>query len=435
MPVASIKATAMTWLAAILVSALATLTLAQEPGRMDVCTQAAGPRPLDGRFTPGTTVGATVDSEVNGGVCQGVTLDSPGIWWFIQGNGGVIRASTCNPDTEIKVRISVFTSNVGCSDLRCVAAGALPDYECNQFSPDPVTGNWGTKSTRLDFPTFVGQEYFVLVQGIDDKPENQGVVWMSFRIPEIPQNNDCVDAIGPVPRDGNTAVEASLDDATLDNPAPGFCGTNQGLYPGVWFQLIGTGKRVTVEACAEFNVNGFEMSVYNGRRCDGDANSVGGISCVSGEYDNRSDPNKCSFGVGNSVLGRMTTFTFDTVDRDRYYVLINYAATDRLVVTSPFRLWVDDGDNGEAGSAGVTLIDFEGDGGPVEDDSKNFTPGNGDPDREGQNSGNGGSDNGSGNDSNPRNSNSSAETLGSNARGRVAAVVVTLALLSVTGAL
>ena len=51
-----------------------------EKDLMDLCINAAGPRPLNEVFSPGRTNYATVD-DVNGGFC-GVSIDSPGIWWW-----------------------------------------------------------------------------------------------------------------------------------------------------------------------------------------------------------------------------------------------------------------------------------------------------------------------------------------------------------------
>ena len=51
-----------------------------EKDLMDICDNAAGPRPLNKVFSPGRTNFATVD-DVNGGFC-GVSIDSPGIWWW-----------------------------------------------------------------------------------------------------------------------------------------------------------------------------------------------------------------------------------------------------------------------------------------------------------------------------------------------------------------
>ena len=52
----------------------------EERDVMNDCIGAAGPRPINGVFSPGRTDYATVD-DVNGGFC-GVDIDQPGIWWW-----------------------------------------------------------------------------------------------------------------------------------------------------------------------------------------------------------------------------------------------------------------------------------------------------------------------------------------------------------------
>lgn len=51
-----------------------------EKDKMDLCINAAGPRPINEVFSPGRTDYATTD-DVNGGFCS-VSIDSPGIWWW-----------------------------------------------------------------------------------------------------------------------------------------------------------------------------------------------------------------------------------------------------------------------------------------------------------------------------------------------------------------
>ena len=310
---------------------------------MDVCDGAAGPRPLDGRFTPGTTVGATVD-DVNGGYC-GVQITTPGIWWYIMGTGKKIRASSCDTQgrTQIKVKISVFTGS--CSNLRCVGGGSEPDYECTVLTT-AANGDWNTSSTAFDFDTFAGQTYYILVQQMD--ANLAGNVWMSFREPNTPQNNDCINAIGPVPRD-NTLVDGTTVDGSTDVVPAGFCDGSE-LYPGVWYQIIGTGGSVTIGACAQLNTDGFHFSVYDGANCNS-------LTCVSGTFEKKDDPQKCTFTT--ALLDRpFSTYTFNTRLLDRYYILVSYAATGNDHVTSDFRFYVDDGANGLAGADGSNVIKF-----------------------------------------------------------------------------
>lgn len=266
----------------------------------------------------------------------------------VNGTGEGIRVSSCHQNTNIKVKISVFTGS--CGDLRCVTGHAGPDYECSVLTKNEDNGEWGTISTAVDFPTFAGQHYFILAHEDDSGPGN---VWLNFRHPVVPQNNECIDAIGPVPRDA-TPIPSTTIDATVSEIAPGYCGGGDipGLYPGVWFQVIGTGGPLTVMGCGVGNVDGFYFSVYHGPDCDS-------LECVTGSYDiNVEDPEKCTFGL-SQVQRPLTKFTFNTRDRDRYYIYVHFARTAEDRPTSDFRFFADDGAGGAAGSSGPHLIKFE----------------------------------------------------------------------------
>lgn len=266
----------------------------------------------------------------------------------MNGTGDVIRATTCHQNTDIKTRISVFVGS--CGDLRCVTGHARPDYECSILKKGADNGEWGTISTAVDFPTFEGQHYYVLVHEDENGP---GTVWMNFKFPVVPQNNECIDAIGPVPRDA-TPVPSTTVDATVSEIPVGYCGGGDipGLYPGVWFQVMGTGGPLAVMACSQNNFDGFYFSVYHGVDCDS-------LECVDGRYDiDIEDPEKCTFG-GSQVQRPLTKFTFNTRDRDRYFVYVHFARTAADKPTADFRFFADDGAGGTAGSSGPHLIKFE----------------------------------------------------------------------------
>jgi hypothetical protein len=353
----------------------------------DVCSTAYGPRPTGGstgprptdevRFSGGNTKNSTLDNDaIIGGFC-GVNITNNGLWWSIEGTGLRMRATSCNDRTKIKVKLSVFTGT--CDALRCIGGGEEQDFGCVRGA-ESSAGEWESLSTAYDFDTFEGQIYYILVQ---QASAEAGVVWMGFSPALEPPNNACYDAVGPVPRDGITTVYGDSLQSNLDAPAAGFCGTNQGQYPGVWYQVFGTGGRITLEACSEFNTDGFEFSVYNGFRCEDSS-----LTCVTSgtTYTTKSDPDKCTFQnlVGtngeNSVVRPMTTFSFDTKDRDRYYILVNFAAPSTLTPTAPFRFWVDDGEDGNAGSGGTTGIQFSVGGGDVDDGDGDGNDGDGDGD-------------------------------------------------------
>lgn len=105
-------------------------------------------------------------------------------------------------------------------------------------------------------------------------------------------------------------------------------------------------------ACGQNNFDGFYFSVYNGADCDS-------LVCETGRYDiNLEDPEKCSFG-GSGVQRPLTKLTFNTKDRDRYYIYVHAARTAADKPTGPFRFFADDGAGGTAGSSGHHLITFE----------------------------------------------------------------------------
>jgi hypothetical protein len=155
-----------------------------------------------------------------------------------------------------------------------------------------------------------------------------------------------------------TPIYSTNVDGTISNITAGYCGGGQvpALYPGSWFQLMGTGGPVTIMACSEFNVDGFYFSVYNAVNCDS-------LECVDGTYElNVQDADKCTFGVGageSRSVTPLTKYTFNTRDRDRYYIYVHFARTAGDRVTDDFRFFADDGKGGSAGSSGPHLIEFE----------------------------------------------------------------------------
>lgn len=324
--------------------------VSDERDEMDLCTGAAGPRLPNAVYSPGRTNFASVD-DVNGGYC-GVDINKPGIWWWIEGTGEIITMSTCHIQTTIKVKISVFSGD-SCEELTCVTGGEERDYECPLLRKDNELGEWDTMATAVSFQSLLGQNYYILVHQADDSP---GDVWLNFRHPLVPANDNCVDAIGPVPRD-LTRISATSTDASKSfiNPAVGFCNDAlPSLYPGTWFQVIGTGEPLSVMACGLNNFDGYAFSVY-----DSDNGFCDSLECVSGSYKiGIEDPEKCTFGEVSRV---MTKFTFDTVDRNRYYVYVHFARTAADYPTGDFRFYVDDGSDGNGSSSGAHEIIFSND--------------------------------------------------------------------------
>jgi hypothetical protein len=276
----------------------------------------------------------------------------------------MIRASTCDDRTGIKVKISVFTGS--CDALRCVTGGDSPNFECPLVDRKD-SGEWDTIATAIDFPTVLGQNYYLLVQEVN----TSGTVWVNFVVPTYPRNNECINADGPLPRD-NTMIPATTTNAAISDIPEGYCGVPP-LYPGVWYQFFGTGGDVTLGGCGEFNFDGIYFSVYHGASCDDK-------ECVVGSYEVAvKDAEKCSFGAANA-LRPMTKYTVPTKDRDRYYVYIHWGRTAGDKATGDFRLYVDDGKNGAGGTGGAVPIKFAPSSAAT-DDSGNGSKGDGSNDK------------------------------------------------------
>jgi hypothetical protein len=73
--------------------------------------------------------------------------------------------------------MSIFTGS--CDNLRCVTGTELPDFECGYLQKAAGNGEWGTLSTAVAFPTFEGQNYYILVQQAGESP---GDAWVSLHI-------------------------------------------------------------------------------------------------------------------------------------------------------------------------------------------------------------------------------------------------------------
>lgn len=79
----------------------------------DTCDEA---RPIAiGDTVTGTTTGA---QSVSAPTCNGVTVDSPGVWYSVLGNGNLLTASLCNANTSFDTRLSVYCG--GCTSHTCL---------------------------------------------------------------------------------------------------------------------------------------------------------------------------------------------------------------------------------------------------------------------------------------------------------------------------
>ncbi len=116
----------------------------------DICADAIAVGVNTSTF--GTTFGASVDDDV-ASTCPGplfdVTVNSPGVWYTVIGDGGQLRASICNGDLDFLSKLTVYCGDCD-SGLECV--GAVNNQIC---ALDPAV-YWDSQ---------LGVQYRILVHG------------------------------------------------------------------------------------------------------------------------------------------------------------------------------------------------------------------------------------------------------------------------------
>ena len=150
-----------------------------EPQPNSTCETAFGPLDTSGLITyQGDTVQRS--GNFSGGVCQSLEYEGGyGQWYYLQGDGQKLRASTCpddqstsssitNDDTS-DTQILVFIDS--CSSLTCVAGG---DELCGGHGS---VGWWATE----------GVGYFILVRGT----RASSIGNFSLRVSPLDDNGDC----------------------------------------------------------------------------------------------------------------------------------------------------------------------------------------------------------------------------------------------------
>ena len=126
----------------------------KEPPRLgpgpanDLCAGAIGPLAVPS-ITPGTTDGATIDSEFP--FC-GTGITSPGVWYTVIGTGNTMTASTCGPLFDYDTKVSVYC--VSCDMPTCVDG-----------NDDDCTAGASSLLSTVTWCSQAGAEYLVLVHG------------------------------------------------------------------------------------------------------------------------------------------------------------------------------------------------------------------------------------------------------------------------------
>jgi len=250
---------------------------------------------ISGLLAPGTTEGATAESDV--GVCGDVIVDtlSPDVWYQFTGTGGVHTATTCTgildfDSTGFDSQLVIYSG--GCGNLTCIT-GNDDNYASPTCSVMNAVVSWLAE---------VGVTYFIRVMDFNGLTGNFGL-----RIDDgdtvgsapVPVNNQCQDATMLVL---DQVVEGTTLGATVTPVVSTVSceGANVPSKPNpdVWYSFVGTGAFVTASTCTGTDLDSVltfdtQLAVYTGD-CEI------GLMCLDGNDDDSRNPAVCALKSGVS---------------------------------------------------------------------------------------------------------------------------------------
>lgn len=183
-----------------------------------------------------------------------------GLWYSYEPKvSAPVTVVACGNGTSIMVGVPMGTDSIGCL-LDFVANG-----DVGECGGDSLT--WEAK---------VGQKYQIFVR--PPQIDAEDLLFTEGSI-ELVDNDECHFAYGPINATSVGAVNvcntkrATQED--LNVPACG--GASEGLGPGVWYKVQGTGGAITADTCSENTNFDTQISVFRG--------SCNGLECVNGNND------------------------------------------------------------------------------------------------------------------------------------------------------
>jgi hypothetical protein len=269
-----------------------------EPATNIQCATAQGP------LTPSnqTIVASTLNSVTDGipGCVSG--SDSAGVWYSVVGKQGLTyRVDTCSEETNFDTEISIFRGSCG-GELECVAGN---DESCSGTTSSVV---WKTEEDVT---------YYIKVHGYFGAVGDFGMTLSSFA---NSKNDACVDSIVLSPDSDETVVVSAAGSTPDVVPV---CSYATFDAPGIWYQLEGNGKAITISTCSPLtSVAATSLSLFTG--------SCEDLLCVSQgipDYD-------CQNTLASKVI-------FLAEEGNTYFILLQ--TTD-----------------GYGGDVGLTITEFEG---------------------------------------------------------------------------
>jgi len=253
----------------------------------------------NGASVDGSTLQATVDFP-QGESCV-VPLDTPGVWYTIEGTGKAIEVSTCQ-NNDFDSAISIFKGTCPIS-LECVAGSSATDPKCTN-GQGVTTSFYGEKGTT----------YHVYVHGAAGSSNHMGDFTLSYSEFDVTEQNEFCPKAFEISSDGSR-VKGSTQDATHASIPVSSCGVEI-TNPGLWYTVKGNGQPFAITACSdddgEFDVS---VSVFEGGTggCDS-------LTCLSGTTFVES----CSSTQGRRSLQLTSSaFRFMSKPNTDYFVFVH----------------------------------------------------------------------------------------------------------------
>jgi hypothetical protein len=125
--------------------------------------------PVDISTLPSTKTGATLDATGDTPLSGcGTSIDGPGVWYTVTGNGRTITATTCNSSTNYDTKLNVYCAN--CNFPVCIGGNDDRVDDC------PDAGSFSGLTSQVSWCSREGDVYLIFVSGFDGDTGNFGLV-------------------------------------------------------------------------------------------------------------------------------------------------------------------------------------------------------------------------------------------------------------------
>jgi hypothetical protein len=247
----------------------------------DECSNAVGPVKIGDENLP--VIGDTRPATVNSITCGDRVNDSPSVWYRVRGSGAEMTVNVCQgPAAFWGARISLFT-------------GICRDLECFAQSDSGCVLNWQSTPFRT---------YYIMVSGLTST--SAGVFGLKVTSAPAPENDSCLDALGPLPADGVAIPGSTVGAAVQITTAAPQCEVAV-TGPGLWYFVEGDGTLLQASLCEFATEFDTRISIYSGD-CSNGGTARDNLFCVGGNDD---------------FCGFQSLVTWQTVAGTTYYILVH----------------------------------------------------------------------------------------------------------------